>query len=85
MNKRNETMITKRKKKENGWSYLIENSIHMHGVERVNMTTTSKGPLGKYAGVFVGLVFCEIPRRRAATALRMARQDEREARREEAA
>jgi hypothetical protein len=35
--------------------------------------------------VFVGLAFCEIPRKRAATALRMARQIEREARRKAAA
>jgi hypothetical protein len=70
-------MITKRKKKENGWSYLIENSIHMHGMERVNMTTTSKGPLGKYAGVFVGMSFCGIPRYQAAEALRYARKIQR--------
>jgi len=73
-------MITKRKKRENGWSYLIENDIHIHGLERVNMTTTSKGPLNKYAGVFVGLVFCEIPRKRAATVLRAARNDARKLR-----
>jgi len=78
-------MITKRKKKENGWSYLIENSIHMHGMERVNMTTTSKGPLGKYAGVFLGMVFCEVPRRKAAEALRDARESKRRKARKEAA
>jgi len=76
-------MITKRKKKENGWSYLIENSIHMHGIERVNMTTTSKGLYGRYAGVFVGMSFCEIPRKKAASILREARKYQR-ARREAA-
>ena len=78
-------MITKRRKKENGWNYVLENDSFANGLERVNLTTTSKGPLGKYAGVFVGLAFCEIPRKRAATALRMARQIEREARRKAAA
>jgi hydrogenase maturation factor len=78
-------MITKRKKKENGWSYLIENNIHMHGIERVNMTTTSKGPLGKYAGVFVGLVFCQISRRKAAEVLRDERESKRRKARMEAA
>jgi hypothetical protein len=70
-------MITKRRKKENGWSYLIENNIHMHGMERVNMTTTSKGPYGRYAGVFVGLSFCEIPRKKAASILREVRKYQR--------
>jgi hypothetical protein len=77
-------MITKRKKKENGWSYLIENDNFAHGVERVNLTTTSKGPLGKYAGVFMGTVFCEVPRRKAAEAIREARKEARKARREAA-
>ena len=77
-------MITKRKKKENGWSYLIENNIHMHGMERVNMTTTSKGPHGRYAGVFVGLSFCEIPRKKAASILREARKEVKKARKEAA-
>jgi hydrogenase maturation factor len=70
-------MITKRKKKENGWSYVLENDSFTNGLERVNLTTTSKGPLGKYAGVFVGMSFCEISRRKAAEALRDARKIQR--------
>jgi hypothetical protein len=70
-------MITKRQKKENGWKYLIETDSFVHGIERVNLTTTSKGPLGKYAGVFLGMVFCEVPRYKAAEALRDARKKQR--------
>ena len=70
-------MITKRRKKENGWNYVIENDSFLNGLERVNLTTTSKGPLGKYAGVFVGMSFCGIPRYQAAEALRYARKIQR--------
>ena len=63
---------------------MIESDNFAHGMERVNLTTTSKGPLGKYAGVFVGLAFCQIPRKRAAAALWEARKEERKARKEAA-
>jgi hypothetical protein len=67
-------MITKKRKTENGWNYLLENESILNGVERVNLTTISKGPLGKYAGIFVGYGWCEVKRSQAAIVLRASRK-----------
>lgn len=68
-------MITKRQKTETGWNYVLENESILNGVERVNLITTNKGRLGRYAGVFVGYSWCEVKRSQAAMALRASRRE----------
>jgi hypothetical protein len=69
-------MITKKRKTENGWNYVLENESILNGVERVNLITTNKGRLGRYAGVFVGFSWCEVKRSQAAMALRASRRNQ---------
>jgi hypothetical protein len=69
-------MITKKRKTETGWNYILENESILNGVERVNLITTNKGRLGRYAGVFVGFSWCEVKRSQAAMALRASRRNQ---------
>jgi hypothetical protein len=69
-------MITKKRKTETGWDYVLENETILNGVERVNLITTNKGRLGRYAGVFVGIAWCEVKRSQAAMALRASRKNQ---------
>lgn len=67
-------MIAKRRKTETGWNYILENESIINGIERVNLITTNKGKLGRYAGVFVGFSWCEVSRTQAAWALKASRK-----------
>lgn len=67
-------MIAKRLKTETGYQYVLEYDSIINGLERVNLITTNKGRLGRYAGVFVGGSWCEVSRTQAAWALKASRK-----------